>query len=90
MSSVIWRPRIRISLCLLSVLVAMGCSRLFDERTVRRDFLKEHPDYTVVSVGEPDGHGGSSAVTFFIRYKKPGDTREFWSDWAYENEEWQA
>jgi hypothetical protein len=74
----------RTAACLLLVLYVGACSQLFDERVVRKDFQTEHPDYKIVSVGAPDGHGGSTVVSFFIRYQKPGDTREFWSDWAYE------
>src|SRR5256885_1660069 len=77
-------PQIHLIVALLLMLSFIACSRLFDERVVRNDLQKEHPDYTIVSIGDPDGHGGSSVVTFFIRYKKPGDRREFWSDWAYE------
>jgi hypothetical protein len=56
---------------------------MFAERRVRSDFLRDHPNYTIVSIGEPDGND-TTVVTFFIRYKKPNDTREYWSDWAYE------
>lgn len=70
----------------LTVLIT-GCSPLFEERTVKRNFLKEHPDYTIVSIGAPDGHSGSTVVTVFIRYKKPNDRREYWSDWAYETKD---
>jgi hypothetical protein len=44
--------------------------------------LKEHPTYKIVGVGGADGHGGSSVVTFFIRYQKPNDGREYWADWG--------
>ena len=57
--------------------------RLRETPQVRNDFLKEHPSYTIVSIGEPDGND-TTVVTFFIRYKKPNDAREYWSDWAYE------
>jgi hypothetical protein len=54
-----------------------------EKRRVKNDFLTEHPTYTIISIGEPDGND-TTVVTFFIRYQKPGDQREFWSDWAYE------
>ena len=50
------------------------------------DFLKDHPDYTIVSVGDADGND-STVVTFFIRYKKPNDQQEYWSDWAYDTKD---
>ena len=71
-----------IKLILLCVVIATACETS-EKRRVRDDFSKEHPDYTIVSIGEPDGND-TSVVTFFIVYKKPGDKREFWSDWGYE------
>jgi hypothetical protein len=77
----------RSAVFLILVLFIGACSFGSEERTVRRDFHKEHPDYSIVSVGLPDGHGGSSVVTMFIRYRKPNDGREYWSDWAYETKD---
>ena len=56
---------------------------MFEERRVRNDFLKAHPSYAVISIGDADGNN-TTIVTFFIRYKKPNDKREYWSDWAYD------
>ena len=56
------------------------------QRQVRRDFLKDHPNYTILSIGEPDGND-TTVVTFFVRYKKPNDKCEYWTDWAYETKD---
>ena len=66
------------------VFLEMACLPLLENRQVRNDFLKEHPNYSIVSIGDADGNN-TSVVTFFIRYKKPNDPREYWSDWAYES-----
>ena len=66
---------------LLLILIATGCGSLFEERQVRNDFLKAHPNYTIISIGDADGND-TTVVTFAIRYKKPNDEREYWSDWA--------
>ena len=73
----------RFHVALLLSLLVLDAACNSEERTVRRDFSKEHPNYTIVSIGEPDGND-TSVVTFFIVYKKPDDKREFWSDWAYD------
>jgi hypothetical protein len=70
--------RLRISIVV--VLVVAGCTQ---ERQVRRDFLKDHPSYTIVSIGDPDGND-TTVVTFHVRYRKPNDNCEYWADWAYE------
>jgi hypothetical protein len=59
---------------------------LFEERQVKNDFLKAHPNYTIISIGDADGND-TTVVTFFIRYKKPNDAREYWSDWAYDTKD---
>jgi len=64
----------------------MACTTLVQNRQVRDDFLKEHPNYSIVSIGDADGNN-TTVVTFFIRYKKPNDTREYWADWAYETKD---
>lgn len=71
----------------IAVLFVAGCGRIFEKQKVERDFLKAHPNYSIISIGEADGNGYSSVVTFFIRYKKPGDEREFWADWAYDTKD---
>lgn len=75
--------RTRIQFVIVLALLGAGCSRLFEERQVRNDFLKDHPTYTVVSIGYPDGND-TTVVTFFIRYRKPNDKIEYWADWAYQ------
>ena len=70
----------------LVVLLEMACTTLVQNRQVRDDFLKEHPNYSIVSIGDADGNN-TTVVTFFIRYKKPNDTREYWADWAYETKD---
>jgi len=72
---------------LLVAFLILSAACTSEERTVSRDFSKEHPNYSIVSIGSPDGHGGSTVVTCFIRYRKPNDTREYWSDWAYETKD---
>jgi len=81
LGDVLIRTRLGIGIVLL--LFATGCSRLFEERQVRNDFLKEHPDYTIVSIGQPDGND-TTLVTFFIVYRKPNNEQEYWADWAYD------
>lgn len=71
------------TLLVIGATIFAGCAAMSEKRRVKSDFLSEHPTYTVISIGEPDGND-TSVVTFFIRYKKPGEEREFWSDWAYE------
>ncbi len=68
------------------VLLFSSCVDTSEQRQVRGDFLKDHPDYTVVSVGDADGND-STVVTFFIRYKRPNDEREYWADWAYDTKD---
>jgi hypothetical protein len=70
----------------LIVLLEFSYTTLLENRQVRDDFLKEHPNYTIVSIGDADGNN-TSVVTFFIRYKKPNDVREYWSDRAYETKD---
>ena len=71
---------------LLAAALAAGCSWMLEERRVKSDFLKEHPTYEVIGVGGPDGND-TDIVTFHIVYKKPGDGREYWSDWAYKQKD---
>jgi hypothetical protein len=75
--------RTKLGIGIVLLLLSTGCSRLFEERRVRNDFLRDHPDYTVVSIGQPDGND-TTVVTFFIVYKKPNNAQEYWADWAYE------
>lgn len=67
-------------------LFASGCAYISEQQKVKADFLKEHPNYIIMSVGEPDGND-TTFVTFFIRYKKPDDEREYWTDWAYDTKD---
>ena len=70
----------------LGVFLVIACTNLFENRQVRNDFLREHPNYTIVSIGDEDGND-TTVVTFFIRYKKPNDSREYWADWAYDTKD---
>ena len=56
------------------------------ESTGPRRLPQGTSNYAIVSIGDADGNN-TSVVTFFIRYKKPNDTREYWSDWAYETKD---
>jgi predicted SnoaL-like aldol condensation-catalyzing enzyme len=56
------------------------------QQKVRADFLKEHPNYKITSVGAPDGND-TTFVTVHVRYKKPDDEREYWSDWSYDTKD---
>lgn len=78
--------RRRLELVILLFLLFTGCLDTSEQRRARSDFLKDHPDYTVVSVGDADGND-TTVVTFFIRYKKPNDQREYWADWAYDTKD---
>ena len=73
-------------LTLFLALLATGCTGTSEQRKVRGDFQKEHPDYQIISIGDADGND-TTVVSFFIRYKKPGDQREYWSDWAYDRKD---
>jgi hypothetical protein len=66
---------------LLFCLLVAACEGS-EERKVKNDFLKDYPNYTVISVERPQGY--ASVVTFHIGYKKTSDPREYWADWAYE------
>jgi hypothetical protein len=55
-----------------------GCGVPKDS-AVRADFIREHPDYTVLFVGVGEGDG--SAAYFHIRYKRPGDPTEHEDVW---------
>jgi hypothetical protein len=48
---------------------------------VRAEFLREHPDYTVLSVGVGEGDG--SAAYFHIRYKRADESSEHEDVWQY-------
>lgn len=76
-------PLILLSLWLF---LATGCAFDSQKRKVRNDFLRDHPDYKISSIGDPDGND-TTVVTFFIRYHKPNDAREYWSDRAYETKD---
>jgi hypothetical protein len=78
--------RTKLSIGIVVLLLATGCSRLFEKRQVRNDFLKDHPDYTVVSIGDADGNT-TTVVTFFIVYKKPSSGQEYWADYAYDTKD---
>ena len=67
-------------------LLASGCTGIHEKWQIETDFRKEYPNYKVISVGEPDGND-TTFVTFFIRYKKPDDEREFWVDWSYDTKD---
>jgi hypothetical protein len=75
------RMLLKVSLTL--ALFASNCIESREQQKVRADFLREHPNYKIISVGLPDGND-TTVVSFFIRYKKPDDAREYWSDWAYD------
>ena len=62
--------------CLLS-----NCARVPAQGQVKQDFLKEHPNYTIISIVV--GEGDSSAAYFHIKYKKPGDEMVFEDVWQY-------
>ncbi|MDQ1589491.1 MAG: hypothetical protein QOG71_118 [Pyrinomonadaceae bacterium] len=78
--------RTLLKLTLTFALLASGCTFDSEQRQTESDFRKAHPDYKIISVGFPDGNA-STYVTMFIRYKKPNDEREYWSDWTYDTKD---
>ena len=59
----------------------ISCSRAPSDAAVRADFVREHPDYRVESVGVGEGDG--SAAYFHIRYRTPGDNTLREDVWQY-------
>jgi hypothetical protein len=66
---------------ILLALAVTSCSRAPSDAAVRADFLREHPDVSVESVGVGESDG--SAAYFHIRYKRPGDDTVYEDVWQY-------
>ena len=74
----------RVHICFGAGLLAffmISCSRAPSDAVVRADFVREHPDYRVESVGVGEGDG--SAAYFHIRYRTPGDNTVREDVWQY-------
>jgi len=65
---------------LFAVTFLSGCG-VPQDTTVRADFLREHPAYTVLSVFVGEGDG--AAAYFHIRYKRPRDPVVHETVWQY-------
>ncbi len=65
----------------LLLFMSTSCSGPPSDDVVRADFLREHPDVTVESIGI--GEGDSSAAYFHIRYKRLGDDTLYEDVWQY-------
>lgn len=78
------KSRIVSKLILIFVLFTCSCDSA-EERQVKKDFYKVHPNYTVTRMS-PDGNA-TSILTYVIRYKKPSDSKEYWTEWAYETKD---
>ena len=62
-------------------LTLASCLRAPSDAAVRADFLREHPDYRVESIGVGEGDG--SAAYFHIRYRAPSDDTIHEDVWQY-------
>jgi hypothetical protein len=76
-----------ISTILLLCLVCLaGCDTC--EKRAGSDFQNENPGYTILDV-QGDGND-TTVMTYVIKYKKPGDDREYVAGWAYETKNGQC
>ena len=80
MVSGVYSWRLACAVVLLALAIT-ACSRAPSDATVRADFVREHPDVSVQSVGPGEGDGG--AAYFHIRYKRPGDDTVYEDVWQY-------
>lgn len=63
----------RAALALLILVFALtGCSSSSCESAGRKEFQRQHPDYTIVEI-VPDGN--ASGTSYVAHYKKPNDKR---------------
>ena len=65
---------------LLVGLLLVGCGFPSNDE-VESAFRREHPSYTVLSVGVGEGDG--SSAYYHIKYKKPEDGRVYEDVWQY-------
>ncbi|MBI5687440.1 MAG: hypothetical protein HZC54_20395 [Verrucomicrobia bacterium] len=66
------------ALFLLVAFIGAACAPSMSQ-AVRNLFLREHPDYTVISV-RSDGRD-RDATNFHIRYRRPNDNNEHEDVW---------
>ncbi len=71
------------------LLLASSCGAPSND-DVRRQFLEEHPNAIVLSIGPGEGDGGN--VYMHIKYRLPGDKKEMEDVWLYQDlggEKWE-
>jgi hypothetical protein len=64
------------------LLLAASCGGPSNDE-VKREFLKEHPNAIVLSIGP--GEGDSGNVYMHIKYRLPGNNEEMEDEWLYQD-----